>query len=102
MGQAKERQLSGLKKGIVPFGSDEPNGEKETNVKLAELANTNQNGSFKGTQFKKVVSASTDANTTTGRTDQKLAELAELAELAKTRLFIMAYSFLVAPTFTPK
>ncbi|MCJ1993622.1 hypothetical protein GYN24_03370 [Lactococcus piscium] len=43
MGQAKERQLSGLKKGTLPLGSAEPNVENErTNVKLAELANTSK------------------------------------------------------------
>ena len=97
-GKAKERQLSGLKNITRPLGSQDPNVENErTNEKLAELANTNQNGSFKGNQFKKVVLASAEANTTTGRTDQKLAELAELAELAKTRLFHHGLFFFRSP-----
>lgn len=41
VGQAKERQLSGLKKGTRPLQSKDVNGDgKETNSKLAELANT--------------------------------------------------------------
>ncbi|QIW58105.1 hypothetical protein GU334_03955 [Lactococcus raffinolactis] len=41
LGQAKERQLSGLKKGTLPLQSLDCNGDgKETNSKLAELANT--------------------------------------------------------------
>ena len=88
VGQAKERQLSGRKKVIGTLGSDEPKVENErTNVKLAELAKNNQNGSFKGNQFKKVVSGSSYAYTTTGRTDQKFTEL------AKTRLFYYGLFF---------
>ncbi len=41
LGQAKERQLSGLKRGTLPLQSKDCNGDgKETNSKLAELANT--------------------------------------------------------------
>ncbi|WP_332400991.1 hypothetical protein [Pseudolactococcus laudensis] len=54
-------------------------------------AKNNQNGSFKGNQFKKVVSGSAGADTTTGRTDQKLAEL------AKTRLFHHGLFFFSSP-----
>ncbi|MFZ2608609.1 MAG: hypothetical protein WAX16_04775 [Lactococcus raffinolactis] len=58
--------MSGRKTVIGTFGSEDPKVEKETNVKLAELAKTSQNGSFKGNRFKKVVSASVDDNTTMG------------------------------------
>ena len=85
------------KRNDLTSGSPDPEVSKETNVKLAELAKNNQNGSFKGNQFKKVVSGSTEPDTTTGRTDQKLAELAELAELAKTRLFHHGLFFFSIP-----
>ena len=89
--------MSGRKTVIGTFGSADPKVEKETNVKLAELAKNNQNGSFKGNRFKKVVSGSPEPDTTTGRTDQKLAELAELAELAKARIFHHGLFFFSSP-----
>lgn len=50
--QAKERQLSGLKKGTRPLGSSEPNVENErTNVKLADIAGV---GKMTVTRMKKV------------------------------------------------
>ena len=49
-------------------------------------AKNNQNGSFKGNQFKKVVLTSVDANTTTGRTDKKLAELAKTSPASVQRM----------------
>ena len=64
---------------------------------IVEKAKNNQNGSFKGNQFKKVVSGSPEPDTTTGRTNAKLAELAELAELAKTRLFHHGLFFFSSP-----
>jgi hypothetical protein len=57
-----------------------------TDKKLAELAKNNQNGSFKGNQFKKVVSEPDEADTTTGRTDQKLADIAGVGKMTATRL----------------
>ena len=53
---------------------------------IVEKAKNNQNGSFKGNQFKKVVSASTDVNTTTGRTDKKLAEFANTGTATVQRM----------------
>ena len=91
MGQAKERQLSGRKKVIGTLGSTEPKVENErTNIKLAELAKNNQNGSFKGNRFKKVVSGSSDPDTTKETN-------AKLAELAKTRLFHHGLFFFSSP-----
>ena len=41
------------KRNDLTSGSPDPEVSKETNVKLAELAKNNQNGSFKGNQLKK-------------------------------------------------
>ena len=54
-------------------------------------AKNNQNGSFKGNQFKKVVLAPDEADTKTGRTNEKLAEL------ANTRLFHHGLFFFSSP-----
>lgn len=49
-------------------------------------AKSNQNGSFKGNQFKKVVLESKDSDTTTGRTNIKLAELAKTSMASVQRM----------------
>lgn len=53
---------------------------------IVEKAKNNQNGSFKGNRFKKVVSESDEADTTTGRTDQKLADIAGVGRATVTRM----------------
>ena len=53
---------------------------------IVDKAKNNQNGSFKGNQFKKVVSGSAEPDSESERTNIKLAELANTSKASVQRM----------------